>query len=259
MCYDDNARPPEPPGEKGMAHGTDLVLTAADGNRFAAYVADPDKQTDSQVVIYPDIRGLHQFYKELALRFAEAGIRAISLDYFGRTADLTARDDSFEFMPHVQQLRIPTIFQDVNAALTYLRTNNSEAGAIFPIGFCLGGSLSLISATNPDFNFAGAIAFYSGLTRDFGGYGTALDHATEVKYPVLGLFGGADQSIPVDQIHELEQHLQTTGVENKIIIYPGAPHSFFDRRSTDFANASADAWKQVLEFIHSHSKHAVNR
>src|SRR6202035_625593 len=110
MCYDDNAHPPEPPGEKGMAHGADLVLTAADGNRFAAYIADPDKQTDVHVVIYPDIRGLHQFYKELALRFAEAGIRAISFDYFGRTAGLTARDDSFEFMPHVQQLRIPTIF-----------------------------------------------------------------------------------------------------------------------------------------------------
>lgn len=257
MCYDDNARPPEPPGAKGMAHGADLVLTASDGNQFMAYEAQPEQPADAQVIIYPDIRGLHQFYKELALRFAESGIHAIAIDYFGRTAGLTSRDDSFEFMPHVQQLRVENFFQDVHAALAHLHENGGSERATFPLGFCMGGSLSLLSGTKPDFQFSGLIAFYAGMSRDFGGYGTVLEHVNEIKYPVLGLFGGADQGIPVEQVHQLEQCLKTTGIENKVIIYPGAPHSFFDRRSTDFADASADAWKQVLSFIHAHKKQPV--
>src|SRR5690349_20748989 len=105
MCYDDNAQPPVPEGANGVAHGEDLVLEAADGNRFAAYLATPSAPASAQVLILPDIRGLHQFYKDLALRFAEIGIGAIAFDYFGRTAGLTARNDSFEFMPHVQQTK----------------------------------------------------------------------------------------------------------------------------------------------------------
>ena len=73
MCYDDNARPPVPEGATGAAHGKDLVLESADGNRFAAYLATPSVPASAQVLILPDIRGLHQFYKDLALRFAEIG------------------------------------------------------------------------------------------------------------------------------------------------------------------------------------------
>src|SRR5258708_40082252 len=98
MCYDDKARPPEPPGATQPAEDKELVLTASDGNRFMAYAAFPAKRATANVVIYPDVRGLHQFYKELALRFAEVGITALALDYFGRTAGLTARDESFEYM-----------------------------------------------------------------------------------------------------------------------------------------------------------------
>src|SRR6266849_59239 len=122
MCYDDNARPPFPPGESDSAYGEDIILTAADGNRFAAYAAHPANPKAAQVLIYPDVRGLHQFYKELALRFAEVGITALAIDYFGRTAGLSARDESFEFMPHVQEMTASGFFADVKAALAYLRT-----------------------------------------------------------------------------------------------------------------------------------------
>ena len=253
MCYDDNARPPMPPGTPGHAHGEDIVLTAPDGNRLAAYYAVPDgSQAGGQVIIYPDVRGLHQFYKELALRFAEAGIPALAIDYFGRTAGLTARDDSFEFMPHVMQLKIESFFQDVTAGLAYMRDH--DKGAIFPVGFCMGGAMSLVSATNADFGFGGVVAFYAGLSRNFGGRGTVLEQAEGIKYPVLAMFGGADQGIPPDQVQSLTDKLALAGVEHNIITYPDAPHSFFDRRATDFAAASTDAWQQVLSFVSAHSK-----
>ena len=92
MCYDDNARPPIPPISGGAADGKEIVITAQDGNKFSAYIAYAEKPDGPQVLIFPDVRGLHQFYKELALRFAEVGVRALAIDYFGHTAGLTPRD-----------------------------------------------------------------------------------------------------------------------------------------------------------------------
>src|SRR4051794_12735151 len=113
MCYDDQARPPEPPGKSGSAQGEDLILTASDGNKFAAFYAAPSQPLHLQVLIYPDVRGLHQFYKELALRFAEVGIAALAFDYFGRSAGLTPREEPFEYMPHVQQMKWDSFMKDV--------------------------------------------------------------------------------------------------------------------------------------------------
>src|SRR5437763_16790852 len=255
MCYDDNARPPLPPGEAGAAHGDDIVLESSDGNRFAAYVAQPGKPTSSpgsQILIFPDVRGLHQFYKELALRFAEIGITALAIDYFGRTAGIGSRDDSFEFMPHVQQIKLETFFADVAAALAYLHSGEGAHRSTFTVGFCMGGTLSFISGTQ-DFGWAGVIGFYAGMTRDFGGRGTLLEQAHKIRYPVLGLFGGADQNIPASAVQRFDETLDEAGVEHEIVIYPGAPHSFFDRRAVEFADASADAWQRVLRFIAAHT------
>ena len=252
MCYDDNARPPLPPGANGSARGEDLVLQASDGNRFSAYVAHPEHPTGAQILIFPDVRGLHQFYKDLALRFAETGTTALAIDYFGRTAGLTERNDAFEFWPHVQQLNVQTSFNDVQAALAYLRQHNSKQ-PIFTVGFCMGGSFSLLAATR-DFGQAGAIGFYANLSRVFGGSkGSVLDLSSQIRYPVLGLFGGADPGIPATDIQALGTNLDRAGVEHEIVVYPDAPHSFFDRRSADFAAASSDAWSHVLSFIKVHT------
>src|SRR5215212_12185229 len=208
MCYDDNASPPVPEGAAGAAHGEDLVLEAADGNRFAAYLATPGAPASAQVVILPDIRGLHQFYKDLALRFAEIGSAAIAMDYFGRTAGLTSRDDSFEWMPHVQQTKPATIFADAAASLAHIRTQTGADKAGFSVGFCFGGALSLLCGTQ-DLGLAGVIGFYAGMSRDFG-KGTLLDQAADIRTPALGLFGGADQGIPAEVVEEFDRRLDTT-------------------------------------------------
>ena len=150
-------------------------------------------------------------------------------------------------------MSLPNFFTDVSAALAYLRTGEGAQRATFTVGFCMGGSLSFFSGTQ-DFDFAGVIGFYSGFSRKLlGARGTLLEEAVHIKYPVLGLFGGADQGIPPEQVQEFDEALDKAGVEHKIIVYPGAPHSFFDRRATDFAEASADAWRQVLSFIAAHT------
>ncbi|MEO5951175.1 MAG: dienelactone hydrolase family protein, partial [Chloroflexia bacterium] len=199
------------------------------------------------------------FYKELALQFAEQGIHALAIDYFGRTAPIhTPRDESFEFMPHVSQIQYPTFLLDVRAALSYLQSHATSSGApspaIFTCGFCMGGALSLLTATQPDLPLAGAIAFYSGFGRRFAGTeAPTLDNAVNTRVPVLGLYGGADQGIPPEQIEQLEKNLTTASVPHEIHVYPGAPHSFFDRKATEFAEASTDSWIRTLNFIHTNT------
>ncbi len=252
MCYNIDDRPPDPPGATGTAHGEDLVLTAADGNRLAAYFAHPVTQTTAQVLILPDVRGLHGFYKALARRFAEVSIRALAIDYFGRTAGLAPRDETFEHMSHVQQLTAPTVLADITAGLTYLQTLESVRYSTFTLGFCMGGSISLLAGTQ-NFNLSGIIAFYSGLKRSFPGtQGSVLELADKIRYPVLDLFGGADQGSPSEERQKLDEQLNKAGVEHELVVYPGAPHSFFDRKALEYADASADAWKRVLSFITTH-------
>lgn len=253
MCYDDNARPPYPPISGGAAEGQDIALTASDGNRFAAYIAYASQPKGAQVLIYPDVRGLHQFYKELALRFAEIGIRALAIDYFGRTAGISSRDESFVYMPHVEQMTIPNFLTDVSAALAYLRTLNNPGRATFIVGFCRGGTLALHTSAE-SFDLSGIIAFYAGLSRPMPeAKGTTLEQAAKARYPILGLFGGIDQSIPPSDVQKLDAQLDVARIQHEIITYPGAPHSFFDRRYVEFAKESEDAWTRVLKFIDSHT------
>src|SRR5439155_24491675 len=137
MCYETTARPPLPPIAGGAGATTrDLELTSADGTRFAAFSATTDAAGAPGMVILPDVRGLHAFYKDLAVRFAEAGIHATVLDYFGRTAGLGPRDDDFEFWPHVQQTTPDRIAEDVAAAVTHVRASEGGgATSVFTVGF----------------------------------------------------------------------------------------------------------------------------
>lgn len=251
MCYTDSDRPPLPPAgaANGQATGEDLVLTAADGTRFAAFAAHPGHSATAQVLVYPDIRGLHHFYKDLALRLAEVGYEALALDYFGRTAGLTARDEAFEWQPHVAAMTLPGVLADTQAALAQLRAGDGTARPTFIVGFCRGGSLSLYAATEP-LGLSGIIAFYAGLSRAIDPVrGTPLDVAPAVRAPVLGLFGGADAGIPTEQVQALDAALDQAEVEHSLVVYPGAPHSFFDRKAEEFATESQDAWQRLLGFI----------
>ena len=100
MCFEFDALPPELPDGRaviaGGAAAESLTVTAADGNQFAAALAESPEPTGPGVVILPDVRGLYRFYVELAERFAAAGHHAIAFDYFGRTAGAEERGEDFD-------------------------------------------------------------------------------------------------------------------------------------------------------------------
>ena len=246
MCFDDDSRPPIPVAADTGATGHDIRLHASDDTTVMAYMAEPGGDPDGLVVVLPDIRGLHTFYKELAMRFAEAGNRAIAVDYFGRTARTDDRSDSFEYMPHVLEMTPESFGLDLQAAVQKVREGSSSL-PLYTVGFCYGGSLSFWAGTQ-HLDLAGVVGFYAG----FGARGarkSPLEYAAEIECPVLGLFGGADESIPQSTLDEFESKLNAAGVPNEIVVYPGAPHSFFDRKAVDFAQESADAWMRVQGFM----------
>lgn len=254
MCHGPGSSPPYPPIRGGSGAGREIELKAADGNRFAAFSATTDKAGAPAVVLLPDVRGLHGFYQELALRFTEAGIHATAIDYFGRTAGVSMRGDDFEFMPHVQKTRPETVSADFAAAAAHVRTSEGGgASKIFTVGFCFGGRASFNQAAS-DIDLSGVVGFYGRVAkRDDTDTSAPVIQARNYKVPVLGLFGGEDQGIPVEDVETFRSALEEAGVQNEIIVYEGAPHSFFDRKQEQFATECEDAWTRILAFINKHS------
>jgi carboxymethylenebutenolidase len=247
MCYSDDARPPLPPISGAASDQGDLVLTSSDGTKFAAYFARAEKPTGAGMVVMPDVRGLHRFYKELAQRFAEAGIDAVAIDYFGRTAGIGNRDEGFEYAPHVEKTTQENIAKDVAAGIGYLRSKDGGAvKSVFTVGFCFGGSSSWNqSAFQADLN--GAIGFYGRPER-------SLPYIDKMKAPLLMLIAGADAATPREAFIDFDKKLSEVGVPHEMHIYEGAPHSFFDRTFEQWKDACDDAWRRILAFVSGNTR-----
>jgi carboxymethylenebutenolidase len=250
VCFELDSLPPVRIVAGAAVSHDDLVLEAADGARFAAFSAVPDEPVGSGVVVLPDVRGLYRFYEELALRFAERGYHAVAIDYFGRTAGVGKRGDDFPYREHVDRTTPEGIQADVAAAVAQLR---GSCSAVFTVGFCFGGRNSWLAAA-AGHGLAGAIGFYGrpGPGRD-GSPGPA-QRAGEIEAPILGLMGGADEAITADDVAAFDRALADAGVEHELVTYDGAPHSFFDRRYEQFADASEDAWQRVLVFVERYGR-----
>jgi carboxymethylenebutenolidase len=252
VCFDADSHPPIPPIAGAAVDGGLVTLVAADGNRFSAFHARAATPGAARMLILPDVRGLFSYYEELALRFAEAGIDAIAIDYFGRTAGLGSRSAEFEYMPHVGRTTWAGLSADIRAGVAQLRAGDQDA-AVFVVGFCFGGRLALVSSTI-DLGLAGVIGFYGVLAAPRQDIPIPMEVTDRIGSPVLGLFGGADGSIPADTIAAFDAALGTAGVEHELVTYPGAPHSFFDRKAAEYGHDSADAWQRILGFVAEHRR-----
>jgi len=256
MCVDDDSRPPITPIAGGSAGSHDLHVVSADGTRVMAYAARASAPTGAGMVVIPDVRGLHQYYKDLADRFAEIGVNAVAIDFFARTAPSADRGESFDFMAQVPQTRPELLQADIAAAAAYLRSApGGQVRSLFSVGFCFGGALAYLQAAS-GLGYAGVIGFYGwplGLKR-WPDRPRPIDAAADYKCPVLSIFGGADEGIPEADRKAFDEALQKARVKHEQHVYPGAPHSFFDRKYEEFKDASADAWKHVQSFVKTNTK-----
>lgn len=254
MCFDHDSHPPIDPISGGALDAARISLTSEDDHhRFFAYLARPAKPAGAGIVILPDVRGCHPYFEELALRFAEHGIVALAIDYFGRTAEDDERGEDFDYMPHVGGARWNHLQGDIRAAVSHLRALEPAARSIFTTGFCMGGRLSSMSATL-GLGLAGVIPFYgwpTGSNRN--GTPAPAESADKIECDVLAIYGGADEGISAKVRDEYDAALDAAHVRHETIVYPNAPHSFFDRKVTGSEKDSTDAWDKVLTFIRRHT------
>jgi carboxymethylenebutenolidase len=249
MCFAHDSHPPIAAVAGAAVEHRELVLEASDGNRLAAFHALAEVSSGVGMLVLPDVRGLSSYYEELALRFAERGVDALAIDYYGRTAGAEARRAGFDHAPHVPLCTWAGLRADVDAAASAIRAEG-RVDSLYSIGFCMGGRLSFLLGSRPELGMAGVIGFYGWPVSGFASGGPApIDEVGRMTAPVLGIFGGADQGISLADVRRFDEALAAADVEHRIVTYPDAPHSFFDRKAAEYTAASEAAWSEVLAFI----------
>jgi len=230
-------------------------IPTSDGE-LPAYYARPAKGTHFPIVIVnEEIFGVHEHIKDLCRRLAKVGYLAVATEYYARIGDLSKMTD------------IPTIFKDViskapdarylsdaDATITWAGQNKGDVNHVAVTGFCRGGRQTWLIAENNK-RVKTAVAWYGpvlGTTSDIQPK-TATDGADQLKCPLLGLYGGQDQSIKVDDVHAAEAKAKAAHKTVEIVVYPDAPHGFnADYRPSYRKDAAEDGWKRMLAWFSAH-------
>jgi carboxymethylenebutenolidase len=233
---------------------SDVTLSTSDGP-MRVYEAIPDGGARTAVIVIPEAFGLNGHIEDITDRLAIAGHRAIGLDIFHRSGGGTAPYDNFEkVLPLFEGLTDDGLLADIDAARAHLRDAGFADTAIGIVGFCFGGRTTFLAALRRP--LGAAVGFYGGgiVTGRFPQFPTLIDESGSLQTPWLGLFGDADQSIPVDDVERLRTTLdQQTSVAHEVVRYAGAEHGFnCDQRPSYHADAAADAWERTLGWFSTH-------
>ena len=177
---------------------------------------------------------------------------AVAIDFFARTAPNEDRSEKFDFMAQVPLTKPETLQADIAAAAAYLRTpDGGQVKSLYSVGFCFGGALSYLQAAS-GLGYAGVIGFYG---WPLGAQALAGPPQADRRGAALQVPGAVDlrrrrRGHPASATSTaFDAACRKAGVKHDLKVYPGAPHSFFDRKYTEFAEASADAWKRVQAFV----------
>ncbi len=205
------------------------------------------------VLVIQEIFGVHEHIKDICRRFAKLGYYAISPELYARQGDVSKITNMQEiFSKVVSQVPDAQVMSDLDATVAYAQaTGKADVARLGITGFCWGGRIVwLYAAHNP--GLKAGVAWYGRLV----GQSTELqpkypvDLAGSLKAPVLGLYGEADQGIPVASVEKMRQALKEAGKTAEIVLYPDTPHAFHaDYRPSYRKTQAEDGWKRCLEWF----------
>jgi carboxymethylenebutenolidase len=219
------------------------------------YFARPANVANPPVILVAmEIFGLHEYIKDVTRRLAKAGAFAIAPDYYFRKGeDLTKITEIPKLMPLVNSKPDAELLSDLDATAAWAKSQGGDTNRLGIMGFCRGGrTVWEYSAHNTDLK--AGVAFYGSLVDPPAQKAiwpkSPSELAPEIKAPVLGLYGEADQGIPVAQVEALKAALQAANKTAEFKIYPGAPHGFHaDYRPSYRKDAADDAWSQMIAWF----------
>jgi carboxymethylenebutenolidase len=218
----------------------EMVQFRSNGGSAEGYLAVPNSGSGPAVVVIQEWWGLVDHIKDVCDRFAAEGFLALAPDLFhGKTTK--SPDEAGKLM---MALRIDTAEKDLSGAINYLLQHDATASdSVGVVGFCMGGALSLYTATK-NADVGACVVFY-------GGHPNVKPDLPKLYAPVLGLYAGRDGFVTPDSVRELESKLNALVKSNEMHIYPDADHAFFNdaRPEVYNAEAAADAWQRTIEFL----------
>jgi carboxymethylenebutenolidase len=218
-----------------------------------AYRAMPAKGGPFPVVlVVEEIFGVHEHIKDLCRRFAKAGYLAIAPELFARQGDVSKVKEIKDIIPIVMMAPDEQVMSDLDATVAWAKKSGKGDTAKLGItGFCWGGRIVwLYSAHSKDLK--AGVAWYGRLVGDTDKLHPKhpIDVVDSLKAPVLGLYGGKDQGIPVASVEKMQAALKEAKKPCEIVVYPEANHGFnADYRPSYDKEAAENGWKRLLEWF----------
>jgi carboxymethylenebutenolidase len=210
-------------------------------------VLNPNNNTQKlpAVVMIHEWWGLNDNIKDMANMLAKEGYVVLAVDLYGEVATDPGR--AMELSSSVRNNPEEAV-ANMQGAVNYLGSlENVNSSRIASLGWCFGGGQSLQLALNSEEHpLAATVIYYGNLVND-------TESLSKIKWPVLGIFGDQDQSIPVDSVMQFEQALNEIGITNEIYIYPGVGHAFANPGDNYSPKETADAWKKTLVFLEKYT------
>jgi carboxymethylenebutenolidase len=223
--------------------GSSGYLVYADTTNATSTLGQQQQQKLPAVVMIHEWWGLNDNIKDMANELASEGYVVLAADlYNGEVA--TTPDKAMQLVGTVRENPEQAI-SNLQSAVQYLASlPNVNSSRIASLGWCFGGGQSLQLALNSEQNpLAATVIYYGNLVND-------TNELSKINWPVLGIFGDQDQSIPVESVNAFEQALNETGITNEIYIYPGVGHAFANPSGDNYApEETVDAWEKTLAFL----------
>jgi carboxymethylenebutenolidase len=240
--------------DQGLVVG-EVKIPVKDG-QMPAYRAMPAQGNNFPVVlVVQEIFGVHEHIKDVCRRLAKAGYLAVAPELYARQGDPSKMTNIQEILETVVA-KVPDaqVLGDLDAASAWAAKQGGNTNKLAITGFCWGGRIVwLYAAHNPQLK--AAVAWYGRLTGDKDALHPQqpMELAASLKAPVLGLYGGADQGIPVDVIEQFRRELRAAHSKSESVIYPDAPHGFnADYRPSYRKGPAEDGWKKMREWFKQH-------
>ena len=210
---------------------------------YLVYPTNDTNQKLPAVIMIHEWWGLNDNIKNMANMLAKEGYVVLAVDLYNGTV-ATDSSRASELSSSVGNNPSAAI-ANMQSAVSYLSSlENVNASRIASLGWCFGGGQSLQLALNSEQHpLAATILYYGNLIND-------TEALSKIKWPVLGIFGDQDQSIPVNSVKQFEQALNKIGVTNEIYIYPGVGHAFANPSNANYApKETSDAWQKTIAFL----------
>jgi carboxymethylenebutenolidase len=237
---------------KGLEAG-EVKIPVPDGE-IPAYRALPETGGAFPVVlVVQEIFGVHEHIKDICRRLAKLGYMAVAPELYARQGDVSKLTDFREiFSKVVSKVPDKQVMSDLDAAVAWAKgTGKGDVAKLAITGYCWGGRIVWLYAAHND-NLKAGVAWYGRLVGDPDELHPKhpIDVVSSIKAPILGLYGEADQGIPVASVDKMRAALKEAGKTAEIVLYPDTPHAFFaDYRPSYRKDKAEDGWKRMLEWF----------